>query len=277
MITLLSYTYENLEKTVVGLYIILVVLVIVYAWTIINAKFCKSTDKATISHLDMLKNNQDEITSLENRVKSYEIVEVKQKARIDAAEKYIASLEKKSAEQKNKIDELTDKVKELETDSEFQTSYIEEMEKAKAKKNERLKQLDERLKEIESMKVTIDFLENRIKTKDKVIECQAKELETVSKKFSNLLCALTQPDTNYVMREYHGIKIFNGSDKQDVGEIGDSWCSMTEETNGGVIVERQVVYGEYSANIVVKKFESGDIEFDKVNAMFLVEKLNEEF
>lgn len=236
MITILSYTYENLEKTIVTLYIILIALVIVYAWTLINAKFCKSTDKATISHLDMVnKNNQDE------------------------------------------IDELTEKVKELETDSEFKTSYIEDMEKSLANKNERLNKLDEALKEIESMKVTIGFLENRIKTKDKVISEQSKTLESVSKKFSNLLCALTQPDTNYVMREYHGIKIFNGSDKQDVGEIGDSWCSMTEETNGGVIVERQVVYGECSANIVVKKFESGDIEFDKVNAMFLVEKLNENF
>ena len=236
MLTILSYTYENLEKTIVTLYIILIALVIVYAWTLINAKFCKSTDKATISHLDMVnKNNQDE------------------------------------------IDELTEKVKELETDSEFKTSYIEDMEKSLANKNEMLKQLDKALKEIESMKVTIGFLENRIKTKDKVISEQSKTLESVSKKFSNLLCALTQPDTNYVMREYQGIKIFNGSDKQDVGEIGDSWCSMTEETNGGVIVERQVVYGECSANIVVKKFESGDIEFDKVNAMFLVEKLNEEF
>ena len=236
MLTILSYTYENLEKTIVTLYIILIALVIVYAWTLINAKFCKSTDKATISHLDMVnKNNQDE------------------------------------------IDELTEKVKELETDSEFKTSYIEDMEKYLANKNERLNKLDEALKEIESMKVTIGFLENRIKTKDKVISEQSKTLESVSKKFSNLLCALTQPDTNYVMREYHGIKIFNGSDKQDVGEIGDSWCSMTEETNGGVIVERQVVYGECSANIVVKKFESGDIEFDKVNAMFLVEKLNEKF
>lgn len=236
MLTILSYTYENLEKTIVTLYIILIALVIVYAWTLINAKFCKSTDKATISHLDMVnKNNQDE------------------------------------------IDELTEKVKELETDSEFKTSYIEDMEKSLANKNERLNKLDEALKEIESMKVTIGFLENRIKTKDKVISEQSKTLESVSKKFSNLLCALTQPDTNYVMREYHGIKIFNGSDKQDVGEIGDSWCSMTEETNGGVIVERKVVYGECSANIVVKKFESGDIEFDKVNAMFLVEKLNEEF
>lgn len=236
MLTILSYTYENLEKTIVTLYIILIALVIVYAWTLINAKFCKSTDKATISHLDMVnKNNQDE------------------------------------------IDELTEKVKELETDSEFKTSYIEDMEKSLANKNEMLKQLDKALKEIESMKVTIGFLENRIKTKDKVISEQSKTLESVSKKFSNLLCALTQPDTNYVMREYHGIKIFNGSDKQDVGEIGDSWCSMTEETNGGVIVERQVVYGECSANIVVKKFESGDIEFDKVNAMFLVEKLNEKF
>lgn len=236
MLTILSYTYENLEKTIVTLYIILIALVIVYAWTLINAKFCKSTDKATISHLDMVNNNsQDE------------------------------------------IDELTEKVKELETDSEFKTSYIEDMEKSLANKNERLNKLDEALKEIESMKVTIGFLENRIKTKDKVISEQSKTLESVSKKFSNLLCALTQPDTNYVMREYHGIKIFNGCDKQDVGEIGDSWCSMTEETNGGVIVERQVVYGECSANIVVKKFESGDIEFDKVNAMFLVEKLNEEF
>lgn len=236
MLTILSYTYENLEKTIVTLYIILIALVIVYAWTLINAKFCKSTDKATISHLDMVnKNNQDD------------------------------------------IDELTEKVKELETDSEFKTSYIEDMEKSLANKNERLNKLDEALKEIESMKVTIGFLENRIKTKDKVISEQSKTLESVSKKFSNLLCALTQPDTNYVMREYHGIKIFNGSDKQDVGEIGDSWCSMTEETNGGVIVERQVVYGECSANIVVKKFESGDIEFDKVNAMFLVEKLNENF
>ena len=236
MLTILSYTYENLEKTIVTLYIILIALVIVYAWTLINAKFCKSTDKATISHLDMVnKNNQGEIY------------------------------------------ELTEKVKELETDSEFKTSYIEDMEKSLANKNERLNKLDEALKEIESMKVTIGFLENRIKTKDKVISEQSKTLESVSKKFSNLLCALTQPDTNYVMREYHGIKIFNGSDKQDVGEIGDSWCSMTEETNGGVIVERQVVYGECSANIVVKKFESGDIEFDKVNAMFLVEKLNEEF
>lgn len=236
MLTILSYTYENLEKTIVTLYIILIALVIVYAWTLINAKFCKSTDKATISHLDMVnKNNQDE------------------------------------------IDELTEKVKELETDSEFKTSYIEDMEKSLANKNERLNKLDEALKEIESMKVTIGFLENRIKTKDKVISEQSKTLESVSKKFSNLLCALTQPDTNYVMREYNGIKIFNGSDKQDVGEIGDSWCSMTEETNGGVIVERQVVYGECSANIVVKKFESGDIEFDKVNAMFLVEKLNENF
>ena len=236
MLTILSYTYENLEKTIVTLYIILIALVIVYAWTLINAKFCKSTDKATISHLDMVnKNNQDE------------------------------------------IDELTEKVKELETDSEFKTSYIEDMEKSLANKNERLNKLDEALKEIESMKVTIGFLENRIKTKDKVISEQSKTLESVSKKFSNLICALTQPDTNYVMREYHGIKIFNGSDKQDVGEIGDSWCSMTEETNGGVIVERQVVYGECSANIVVKKFESGDIEFDKVNAMFLVEKLNEKF
>lgn len=236
MLTTLSYTYENLEKTIVTLYIILIALVIVYAWTLINAKFCKSTDKATISHLDMVnKNNQDE------------------------------------------IDELTEKVKELETDSEFKTSYIEDMEKSLANKNERLNKLDEALKEIESMKVTIGFLENRIKTKDKVISEQSKTLESVSKKFSNLLCALTQPDTNYVMREYHGIKIFNGSGKQDVGEIGDSWCSMTEETNGGVIVERQVVYGECSANIVVKKFESGDIEFDKVNAMFLVEKLNENF
>lgn len=241
MLTILSYTYENLEKTIVTLYIILIALVIVYAWTLINAKFCKSTDKAIISHLDIVnKNNQDEIS-----------------------------------EQKKKIDELTDKVKELETDSEFQQSYIEEMDKSHA--NKRLKQLDKALKEIESMKITIDFLENRIKTKDKVISEQSKTLESVSKKFSNLLCALTQPDTNYVMREYHGIKIFNGSDKQDVGEIGDSCCSMTEETNGGVIVERQVVYGECSANIVVKKFESGDIEFDKVNAMFLVEKLNEEF
>lgn len=236
MLTILSYTYENLEKTIVTLYIILIALVIVYAWTLINAKFCKSTDKAIISHLDMVnKNNQDE------------------------------------------IDELTEKVKELETDSEFKTSYIEDMEKSLANKNERLNKLDEALKEIESMKVTIGFLENRIKTKDKVISEQSKTLESVSKKFSNLLCALTQPDTNYVMREYHGIKIFNGSDKQDVGEIGDSWCSMTEETNGGVIVERKVVYGECSANIVVKKFESGDIEFDKVNAMFLVEKLNEKF
>lgn len=236
MLTILSYTYENLEKTIVTLYIILIALVIVYAWTLINAKFCKSTDKATISHLDMVKkNNQDE------------------------------------------IDELTEKVNELETDIEFKTSYIEDMEKSHANKNERLKQLDKALKEIESMKITIDFLENRINTKDKVISEQSKTLESVSKKFSNLLCALTQPDTNYVMREYHGIKIFNGSDKQDVGEIGDSLCSMTEETNGGVIVERQVVYGECSANIVVKKFESGDIEFDKVNAMFLVEKLNEEF
>lgn len=236
MLTILIYTYENLEKTIVTLYIILIALVIVYAWTLINAKFCKSTDKATISHLDIVnKNNQDE------------------------------------------IDELTEKVKELETDSEFKTSYIEDMEKSLANKNERLNKLDEALKEIESMKVTIGFLENRIKTKDKVISEQSKTLESVSKKFSNLLCALTQPDTNYVMREYHGIKIFNGSDKQDVGEICDSWCSMTEETNGGVIVERQVVYGECSANIVVKKFESGDIEFDKVNAMFLVEKLNEEF
>ena len=236
MLTILSYTYENLEKTIVTLYIILIALVIVYAWTLINAKFCKSTDKATISHLDMVnKNNQDEIY------------------------------------------ELTEKVNELETDSEFKTSYIEEIEKSLANKNERLNKLDEALKEIESMKVTIGFLENRIKTKDKVISEQSKTLESVSKKFSNLLCALTQPDTNYVMREYHGIKIFNGSDKQDVGEIGDSLCSMTEETNGGVIVERQVVYGECSANIVVKKFESGDIEFDKVNAMFLVEKLNEEF
>ena len=236
MLTILSYTYENLEKTIVTLYIILIALVIVYAWTLINAKFCKSTDKATISHLDMVnKNNQDE------------------------------------------IDELTKKVRELETDSEFKTSYIEDMEKTLANKNERLNKLDEALKEIESMKVTIGFLENRIKTKDKVISEQSKTLESVSKKFSNLLCALTQPDTNYVMREYHGIKIFNGSDKQDVGEIGDSWCSMTEETNGGVIVERKVVYGECSANIVVKKFESGDIEFDKVNAMFLVEKLNEKF
>lgn len=236
MLTILSYTYENLEKTIVTLYIILIALVIVYAWTLINAKFCTSTDKATISHLDMVnKNNQDE------------------------------------------IDELTEKVKELETDSEFKTSYIEDMEKSLANKNERLNKLDEALKEIESMKVTIGFLENRIKTKDKVISEQSKKLESVSKKFSNLLCALTQPVTNYVMREYHGIKIFNGSDKQDVGEIGDSWCSMTEETNGGVIVERQVVYGECSANIVVKKFESGDIEFDKVNAMFLVEKLNEKF
>lgn len=236
MLRILSYTYENLEKTIVTLYIILIALVIVYAWTLINAKFCKSTDKATISHLDMVnKNNQDE------------------------------------------IDELTEKVKELETDSEFKTSYIEDMEKSLANKNERLNKLDEALKEIESMKVTIGFLENRIKTKDKVISEQSKTLESVSKKFSNLLCALTQPDTNYVMREYNGIKIFNGSDKQDVGEIGDSWCSMTEETNGGVIVERQVVYGECSANIVVKKFESGDIEFDKVNAMLLVEKLNEKF
>lgn len=236
MLTILSYTYENLEKTIVTLYIILIALVIVYAWTLINAKFCKSTDKATISHLDMVnKNNQDV------------------------------------------IDELTEKVKELETDSEFKTSYIEDMEKSLDNKNERLNKLDEALKEIESMKVTIGFLENRIKTKDKVISEQSKTLESVSKKFSNLLCALTQPDTNYVMREYHGIKILNGSDKQDVGEIGDSWCSMTEETNGGVIVERQVVYGECSANIVVKKFESGDIEFDKVNAMFLVEKLNEKF
>ena len=236
MLTILSYTYENLEKTIVTLYIILIALVIVYAWTLINAKFCKSTDKATISHLDMVnKNNQDE------------------------------------------IDELTEKVKELETDSEFKTSYIEDMEKSLANKNERLNKLDEALKEIESMKVTIGFLENRIKTKDKVISEQSKTLESVSNKFSNLLCALTQPDTNYVMREYHGIKIFNGSDKQDVGEICDSWCSMKEETNGGVIVERQVVYGECSANIVVKKFESGDIEFDKVNAMFLVEKLNENF
>lgn len=236
MLTILIYTYENLEKTIVTLYIILIALVIVYAWTLINAKFCKSTDKATISHLDMVnKNNQDE------------------------------------------IDELTEKVKELETDSEFKTSYIEDMEKSLANKNERLNKLDEALKEIESMKVTIGFLENRIKTKDKVISEQSKSLESVSTKFSNLLCALTQPDTNYVMREYHGIKIFNGSDKQDVGEIGDSRCSMTEETNGGVIVERKVVYGECSANIVVKKFESGDIEFDKVNAMFLVEKLNEEF
>lgn len=236
MLPILSYTYENLEKTIVTLYIILIALVIVYAWTLINAKFCKSTDKATISHLDMVnKNNQDE------------------------------------------IDELTEKVKELETDSEFKTSYIEDMEKSLANKNDRLNKLDEALKEIESMKVTIGFLENRIKTKDKVISEQSKTLESVSKKFSNLLCALTQPDTNYVMREYHGIKIFNGSDKQDVGEIGDSWCSMTEETNGGVIVERKVVYGECSANIVVKKFESGDIESDKVNAMFLVEKLNEKF
>ena len=236
MLTILSYTYENFEKTIVTLYIILIALVIVYAWTLINAKFCKSTDKATISHLDMVnKNNQDE------------------------------------------IDELTEKVKELETDSEFKTSYIEDMEKSLAIKNDRLNKLNEALKEIESMKVTIGFLENRIKTKDKVISEQSKTLESVSKKFSNLLCALTQPDTNYVMREYPGIKIFNGSDKQVVGEIGDSLCSMTEETNGGVIVERQVVYGECSANIVVKKFESGDIEFDKVNAMFLVEKLNEEF
>lgn len=236
MLIILSYTYENLEKTIVTLYIILIALVIVYAWTLINAKFCKSTDKATISHLDMVnKNSQDE------------------------------------------IDELTEKVKELETDSEFKTSYIEDLEKSLANKNERLNKIDEALKEIESMKVTIGFLENRIKTKDKVISEQSKSLESVSTKFSNLLCALTQPDTNYVMREYHGIKIYNGSDKQDVGEIGDSWCSMTEETNGGVIVERQVVYGECSANIVVKKFESGDIEFDKVNAMFLVEKLNEEF
>ena len=236
MLTILSYTYEYLEKTIVTLYIILIALVIVYALTLINAKFCKSTDKATISHLDMVnKNNQDEIY------------------------------------------ELTEKVKELETDSEFKTSYIEDMEKSLANKNERLNKLDKALKEIESMKVTIGFLENRIKTKDKVISEQSKTLESVYKKFSNLLCALTQPDTNYVMREYHGIKIFNGSDKQDVGEIGDSWCSMTEETNGGVIVERQVVYGECSANIVVKKFESGDIEFDKVNAMFLVEKLNEKF
>ena len=236
MLTILSYTYENLEKTIVTLYIILIALVIVYAWTLINAKFCKSTDKATISHLDIVnKNNQDEIY------------------------------------------ELTEKVKELETDSELKTSYIEDMEKSLANKNEMLKQLDKALKEIESMKVTIGFLENRIKTKDKVISEQSKTLESVSKKFSNLLCALTQPDTNYVMREYHGIKIFNGSDKQDVGEIGDSWCSMTEETNGGVIVERKVVFGECSANIVVKKFESGDIEFDKVNAMFLVEKLNEKF
>lgn len=236
MLTILSYTYENLEKTIVTLYIILIALVIVYAWTLINAKLCKSTDKATISHLDMVnKNNQDE------------------------------------------IDELTEKVKELETDSEFKTSYIEDMERSLANKNDRLNKLDEALKEIESMKVTIGFLENRIKTKDKVISEQSKTLESVSKKFSNILCALTQPDTNYVMREYHGIKIFNGSDKQDVGEIGDSWCRMTEETNGGVIVERKVVYGEFSANIVVKKFESGDIEFDKVNAMFLVEKLNESF
>lgn len=236
MLTILSYTYENLEKTIVTLYIILIALVIVYAWTLINAKFCKSTDKATISHLDMVnKNNQDE------------------------------------------IDELTEKVNELETDSELKTSYIEDIEKSLANKNDRLNKLDEALKEIESMKVTIGFLENRIKTKDKVISEQSKTLESVSKKFSNLLCALTQPDTNYVMREFHGIKIFNGSDKQDVGEIGDSLCSMTEETNGGVIVERQVVYGECSANIVVKKFESGDIEFDKVNAMFLVEKLNEKF
>lgn len=236
MLTILSYTYENLEKTIVTLYIILIALVIVYAWTLINAKFCKSTDKATISHLDMVnKNNQDE------------------------------------------IDELTEKVKELETDIEFKTSYIEDMEKSLANKNERLNKLDEALKEIKSMKVTIGLLENRIKTKDKVISEQSKTLESVSKKFSNLLCALTQPDTNYVMREYNGIKIFHGSDNQDVGEIGDSWCSMTEETNGGVIVERQVVYGECSANIVVKKFESGDIEFDKVNAMFLVEKLNEKF
>ena len=236
MLTILSYTYENLEKTIVTLYIILIALVIVYAWTLINAKFCKSTDKATISHLDMVNmNNQDE------------------------------------------IDELTEKVKELETDSEFKTSYIEDMEKSLANKNERLNKLDEALKEIESMKVTIGFLENRIETKDKVLSEQSKTLESVSKKFSNLLCALTQPDTNYVMREYHGIKIFNGSDKQDVGEIGDPWCSMTEETKGGVIVERKVVYGECSANIVVKKFESGDIEFDKVNAMFLVEKLNEKF
>lgn len=236
MLTILSYTYENLEKTIVTLYIILIALVIVYAWTLINAKFCKSTDKATISHLDMVnKNNQDE------------------------------------------IDELTEKVKELETDIEFKTSYIEDMEKSLANKNDRLNKLDEALKEIESMKVTIGFLENRIKTKDKVISEQSKSLESVSTKFSNLLCALTQPDTNYVMREYHGIKIFKGSYKQDVGEIGDSWCSMTEETNGGVIVERKVVYGECSANIVVKKFESGDIEFDKVNAMFLVEKLNENF
>lgn len=236
MLAILSYTYENLEKTIVTLYIILIALVIVYAWTLINAKFCKSTDKATISHLDMVnKNNQDV------------------------------------------IDELTKKVNELETDSEFKTSYIEDMEKSLANKNDMLNKLDEALNEIESIKVTIGFLENRIKTKDKVISEQSKTLESVSKKFSNLLCALTQPDTNYVMREYHGIKIFNGSDKQDVGEIGDSWCSMTEETNGGVIVERQVVYGECSANIVVKKFESGDIEFDKVNAMFLVEKLNEKF
>ena len=236
MLTILSYTYENLEKTIVTLYIILIALVIVYAWTLINAKFCKSTDKATISHLDMVNmNNQDE------------------------------------------IDELTEKVKELETDSEFKTSYIEDMEKSLANKNERLNKLDEALKEIESMKVTIGFLENRIKTKDKVISEQSKTLESVSKKFSNLLCALTQTDTNYVMREYNGIKIFNGSAKQDVGEIGDSWCSMTEETKGGVIVERKVVYGECSANIVVKKFESGDIEFDKVNAMFLDEKLNEKF
>ena len=236
MLTILSYTYENLEKTIVTLYIILIALVIVYAWTLINAKFCKSTDKATISHLDMVnKNNQDEIY------------------------------------------ELTEKVNELETDSEFKTSYIEEIEKSLANKNERLNKLDEALKEIESMKVTIGFLENRIKTKDKVISELSKTLEGVAKKFSSVICAVTQPDTNYVMREYHGIKIFNGSDKQDVGEIGDSLCSMTEETNGGVIVERQVVYGECSANIVVKKFESGDIEFDKVNAMFLVEKLNEEF
>lgn len=155
MLTILSYTYENLEKTIVTLYIILIALVIVYAWTLINAKFCKSTDKATISHLDMVnKNNQDE------------------------------------------IDELTEKVKELETDSEFKTSYIEDMEKSLANKNERLNKLDEALKEIESMKVTIGFLENRIKTKDKVISEQSKTLESVSKKFSNLLCALTQPDTN---------------------------------------------------------------------------------
>ena len=149
MLTILSYTYENLEKTIVTLYIILIALVIVYAWTLINAKFCKSTDKSTISHLDIVnKNNQDEIS-----------------------------------DQKKKIDELTEKVNELETDSEFHQSYIEEMEKSLANKNEMLKQLDKSLKEIESMKVTIGFLENRIKTKDKVISEQSKTLESVFKKF----------------------------------------------------------------------------------------------